>query len=253
MAETTMQPKENRLLGLLPEDEYAAVVAHLEPCAIPRGFIIAPADAIIEHAYFACEGIGSVINISPEGNRVEAGLFGRDGFAPAAAVVGASISVPEVTVQVPGFAYRLRQGTLLDLMKTQPVFASLLHKAVYVLATQAGFTALSNAVHEIDERLARWILMCHDRIDGNELALTHEFIALMLAVRRPSVTTALHLLEGYRFIRSVRGLVIVRDRAGLEDFASDAYGKAEDEYERLIGPLRKPKRGPNDIPSPRPA
>ncbi|AJC82592.1 Crp family transcriptional regulator protein (plasmid) [Rhizobium etli bv. phaseoli str. IE4803] len=253
MAETTMQPKENRLLGLLPEDEYAAVVAHLEPCAIPRGFIIAPADAIIEHAYFPCAGIGSVINISPEGNRVEAGLFGRDGFAPAAAVVGASISVPEVAVQVPGFAYRLRQSTLLDLMKTQPVFASLLHKAVYVLATQAGFTALSNAVHEIDERLARWILMCHDRIDGNELALTHEFIALMLAVRRPSVTTALHLLEGYRFIRSVRGLVIVRDRAGLEDFASDAYGKAEDEYERLIGPLRKSKRGPNDIPSPRPA
>lgn len=253
MAETTMQPKENRLLGLLPEDEYAAVVAHLEPCAIPRGFIIAPADAIIEHAYFPCAGIGSVINISPEGNRVEAGLFGRDGFAPAAAVVGASISVPEVAVQVPGFAYRLRQSTLLDLMNTQPVFASLLHKAVYVLATQAGFTALSNAVHEIDERLARWILMCHDRIDGNELALTHEFIALMLAVRRPSVTTALHLLEGYRFIRSVRGLVIVRDRAGLEDFASDAYGKAEDEYERLIGPLRKSKRGPNDIPSPRPA
>ncbi|AIC30601.1 Crp family transcriptional regulator protein (plasmid) [Rhizobium etli bv. mimosae str. IE4771] len=253
MAETTMQPKENRLLGLLPEDEYAAVVAHLEPCAIPRGFIIAPADAIIEHAYFPCAGIGSVINISPEGNRVEAGLFGRDGFAPAAAVVGASISVPEVAVQVPGFAYRLRQNTLLDLMNTQPVFASLLHKAVYVLATQAGFTALSNAVHEIDERLARWILMCHDRIDGNELALTHEFIALMLAVRRPSVTTALHLLEGYRFIRSVRGLVIVRDRAGLEDFASDAYGKAEDEYERLIGPLRKSKRGPNDIPSPRPA
>ncbi|PCK86961.1 Crp/Fnr family transcriptional regulator [Rhizobium sophoriradicis] len=253
MAETTMQPKENRLLGLLPEDEYAAVVAHLEPCAIPRGFIIAPADAIIEHAYFPCAGIGSVINISPEGNRVEAGLFGRDGFAPAAAVVGASISVPEVAVQVPGFAYRLRQSTLLDLMNTQPVFASLLHKAVYVLATQAGFTALSNAVHEIDERLARWILMCHDRIDGNELALTHEFIALMLAVRRPSVTTALHLLEGYRFIRSVRGLVIVRDRAGLEDFASDAYGKAEDEYERLIGPLRKSKRGLDDIPSPRPA
>ncbi|PDT08276.1 MULTISPECIES: Crp/Fnr family transcriptional regulator [unclassified Rhizobium] len=253
MAETMMRPKENRLLGLLPEDEYTAVAAHLEPCAIPRGHIIVPADAVIEHAYFPCSGIGSVINISPEGNRVEAGLFGRDGFAPVAAAIGAGISVPEVTVQVPGFAYRLRQTTLLDLMKTQPVFASLLHKVVHVLATQAGFTALSNAVHEIDERLARWILMCHDRIDGNELALTHEYIALMLAVRRPSVTTALHLLEGYRFIRSVRGLVIVRDRAGLEDFASDAYGKAEDEYERLIGPLRKSRRGLTDIASPQPA
>ncbi|RUM17243.1 Crp/Fnr family transcriptional regulator [Rhizobium phaseoli] len=252
MAETTMQPRENCLLGLLPKAEYEAVAAHLEPCATPRGYVIVPADAAIEHAYFPCSGVGSVINISPEGNRVEAGLFGRDGFAPVAAAIGASISVPQVAVQVPGFAYRLRQSALLDLMETQPFFAALLHKAAHVLATQAGFTALSNAVHEIDERLARWILMCHDRIDGNELALTHEFIALMLAARRPSVTTALHLLEGYRFIRSVRGMVIVRNRAGLEDFAADAYGKAEDEYERLIGPLRKPKRGLIDVPIPRP-
>ncbi|ARO27621.1 Crp family transcriptional regulator protein (plasmid) [Rhizobium sp. TAL182] len=237
-----MRPKENRLLALLPENEYSAVVAHLEPCDIPRGFIIVEAGATIEHAYFPCSGIGSVINISPEGNRVEAGLFGRDGFAPTAAAIEAPVSILEVAVQVPGSAYRLPQGRLLDLMQTQPMFANLLHKSLHVLAIQAGFTALSNAVHAIDERLARWILMCHDRIDGNELALTHDFIALMLAVRRPSVTTALHVLEGNRFIRSVRGLVIVRDRAGLEDFASDAYGKAEEEYERLIGPLRKSTR-----------
>ncbi|SCB58748.1 cAMP-binding domain of CRP or a regulatory subunit of cAMP-dependent protein kinases [Rhizobium aethiopicum] len=242
MAETIMRPKENRLLALLPENEYSAVAAHLEPCATPRGFIIVEAGAAIEHVYFPCSGIGSVINVSSEGNRVEAGLFGRDGFAPTAAAVDAPLSILEVAVQVPGFSYRLPQTKLWDLMQTQPMFANLLHKSTHVLAIQAGFTALSNAVHEIDERLARWILMCHDRIDGDELALTHEFIALMLAVRRPSVTTALHLLEGDRFIRSLRGLVIIRDRAGLEEFASDAYGKAEEEYERLLGPLRKSPR-----------
>ncbi|WP_064692793.1 Crp/Fnr family transcriptional regulator [Rhizobium aegyptiacum] len=237
-----MRPKENRLLALLPENEYSAVAAHLEPCATPRGFIIVEAGAAIEHVYFPCSGIGSVINVSSEGNRVEAGLFGRDGFAPTAAAVDAPLSILEVAVQVPGFSYRLPQTKLWDLMQTQPMFANLLHKSTHVLAIQAGFTALSNAVHEIDERLARWILMCHDRIDGDELALTHEFIALMLAVRRPSVTTALHLLEGDRFIRSLRGLVIIRNRAGLEEFASDAYGKAEEEYERLLGPLRKSPR-----------
>lgn len=242
MVETTTQPKENRLLALLPEEEYVAVLPYLEPCPMPRAFMIVEANAAIEHVYFPCSGIGSVINISPEGNRVEAGLFGRDGFAPTAAAIDAGVSISEVTVQVPGFAYRLPQARLPDLMRTQPVFAGLLHKAVHVLATQAGFTALSNAVHEINERLARWILMCHDRIDGDKLALTHEFIALMLAVRRPSVTTALHVLEGNHFIRSLRGMVIVRDRAGLEEFASDAYGRAEEEYERLIGPLRKSKR-----------
>lgn len=241
MTEITIQPSENHLLALLPQNEYAAVASHLEPCETPHGFIIVQACAPIDHAYFPCSGVGSVINISPEGNRVEGGLFGRDGFAPTAAAIGAGISITEVTVQVPGFAYRLPQGKLLDLMKTQPVFASLLHKSVHVLAVQAGFTALSNAVHEVDERLARWILMCHDRIDGDKLALTHEFISVMLAVRRPSVTTALHVLEGNLFIRSVRGLVIIRDRAGLEEFAADAYGKAEEEYERLIGPLRKSK------------
>lgn len=242
MAEAASPPKENRLLALLPQEELAAVVSRLEACETPRGFLMAQAGAAIDYAYFPCSGVGSVINISPEGNRVEAGLFGREGFAPTAAAIDAGINITEITVQVPGFAYRLQQDTLLDLIKTQPVLTSLLYKSTHALAVQAGFTALSNAIHGIDERLARWILMCHDRIDGDKLALTHEFIALMLAVRRPSVTTALHLLEGNHFIRSVRGLVIVRDRAGLEEFAADAYGRAEDEYERLLGPLRKSKR-----------
>lgn len=79
--------------------------------------------------------------------------------------------------------------------------------------------------------------MCDDRMDGSELALTHEFMSIMLAVRRPSVTTALHVLEGNKFIRSERGCIIVRDRAGMEEFAGDSYGAPEREYKRLIGPL----------------
>lgn len=96
---------------------------------------------------------------------------------------------------------------------------------------------MSNAVHPIDERLARWLLMCHDRTIGNEMALTHEFLSIMLAVRRPSVTTALHVLEGNGFIQAERGYITVRDRHGLEDFARDSYGRPDAEYRRLIGPL----------------
>lgn len=102
---------------------------------------------------------------------------------------------------------------------------------------QTSYTALSNAVHPVDERLARWLLMCHDRVDGDELALTHEFLSLMLAVRRPSVTTALHVLEGNRFITAERGYITIRDRRRLEEFAGDAYGRPEAEYKRLIGPM----------------
>ena len=114
----------------------------------------------------------------------------------------------------------------------------LLLRFVQALSTQTAFTALSNAVHQIDERLARWILMCDDRLDGADMPLTHEFMSIMLAVRRPSVTTALHILEGNRLIRAERGCIVVRDRAGLEEFAGDSYGVPEREYERLIGPLR---------------
>lgn len=228
----------NRILSLLPQREFDEVAAHLLAVDTPRGFLMVAANGPIEYVYFPCSGIGSVITVSPEGNQAEGGLFGRDGFAPISAAVGADRSLSEVSVQVPGHAYRLTRSRFLQLMDDNREFSKLLHRAAQVLATQVSFTALSNAVHEISERLARWILMCHDRVDGDQIALTHEFIAIMLAVRRPSVTTALHVLEGNGFIRSERGNIIVRNRRALEEFAADAYGKPEEEYLRLIGPLR---------------
>ncbi|MFC6776836.1 Crp/Fnr family transcriptional regulator [Methylobacterium gregans] len=90
----------------------------------------------------------------------------------------------------------------------------------------------------MEERLARWLLLAHDRVDGDELPLTHEFLSLMLAVRRSSLTIATHMLEGAGMIRAKRGLIIVLDRAKLEAAAGETYGKAEAEYERLIGPYR---------------
>ena len=96
---------------------------------------------------------------------------------------------------------------------------------------------MSNASHAVDQRLARWLLMYHDRVEGSEVDLTHEFLAIMLAVRRPSVTTALHVLEGEGLIRSERGCVIVRIRKALEDYAGAVYGAPEREYRRLTGEL----------------
>jgi CRP-like cAMP-binding protein len=89
----------------------------------------------------------------------------------------------------------------------------------------------------VSERLARWLLMCHDRVQGNEIELTHEFLSLMLAVRRPSITTSLHILEGNGFIKAERGNITIRNRAALEEFAHDAYGKPEMAYRRLMKDL----------------
>ncbi|GJE04672.1 hypothetical protein GMJLKIPL_6637 [Methylobacterium isbiliense] len=131
----------------------------------------------------------------------------------------------------------IARSALVGAMEESASLHNLLLRFAQVQGLQSNYTALSNAVHQINERLARWLLMCHDRSPSNEMALTHDYLALMLAVRRPSVTTTLHVLEGNGFIRTERGLITIRDRRGLEEFAQDAYGRPEAEYRRLIGPL----------------
>jgi len=214
-----------------------AICRDIEPVDLPRSMVVATPDEPVDHVYFPNSGILSVIAISPQGNRAEAGLFGRDGFSPTCAALGIDRSALEVFVQVPGEGLRLPYPSFLAALERSSEFRSLLLKFVHCLAIQTAFTSLSNAVHQIDKRLARWLLMCHDRTESDEIALTHEFISLMLAVRRPSVTTALHELEGSGFIRAERGYLTMRNRIGLEAFAADAYGQPEREYQRLIGPI----------------
>jgi CRP-like cAMP-binding protein len=216
-------------------DEDLQFFAGLERVELPRTFSLARLDAPIKHVYFPESGIGSVIAVSPEGNKVEAGLFGRDGFAPVQALVGPSTQGHEIVMQVSGRGHRIGIALFEAAMDANPALANLMMRYAQTLATQVSFTGLSNAVHHVDERLARWILMCHDRIDGDEIELTHDYISIMLSVRRPSVTSSLHVLEGNGLIRSVRGRVIVRDRAALEEFAHDAYGRPEAEYRMLMG------------------
>ena len=228
-------PLRNRLIDLLPIQELELVKPVLEKVVMLKGHVIVRTDAPVDYIYFPHSGIGSVVAISPEGHKAEAGMFGREGFAPTSAAVGGTISIHEVLMQVAGEGVRLATRQLNALRPLCPILSNLLARFIHAFSSQISFTALSNAVHTIDERLARWLLMCHDRVDGNEISLTHEFISLMLAVRRPSVTTALHILEGQKLIRSERGRISIRDRSALEQFAGDAYGKPEQEYRRLIG------------------
>jgi CRP-like cAMP-binding protein len=110
----------------------------------------------------------------------------------------------------------------------------LLLRYAHALNVQTSATAFANANHTLEMRLARWLLMCHDRIDGYDIEITHDFLAMMLGVRRPGVTTTLHVLEGNQLIRATRGMVTIRDRKRLEELADDAYGLPEREYARLM-------------------
>jgi CRP-like cAMP-binding protein len=228
----------NRLLRRLAPQDFALLAPHLQALSLRKGDVLLEPDQDFEHAYFFESGLGSIVTISSEGQMVESGLFGRDGFSPMGLALGAERAPYRLLVQGPGEGHRMKAAVLRDALESSAGLRDLFLRYAHVLSVQTSYTALCNAVHPIDERLARWLLMCHDRVPGNELQLTHEFLAIMLAVRRPSVTTALHVLEGNRFIRSERGVIIVTDRQGLEDFASDAYGRPEAEYERLVGPLR---------------
>ncbi len=228
----------NRLLSLLSTQDYTALANDFEAVECPRGFIIAEPDQVVSHVYFCESGLGSVIATSPEGQKVEAGLFGWDGFSPISVLLGSDRAPNLIIMQIGGFCYRIERSRFDAATETSATLRGLLLRYVQTFNVQASFTALSNAVHPVDERLARWLLMCHDRSDSDDLPITHEFLSIMLAVRRPSVTTSLHALEGHGFIRSERGFVTIANRTGLEEFAGDAYGKPEAEYRRLIGPMR---------------
>ena len=228
----------NRLLRAMSPEDYALLTPYMELVKADKGTTLFKQDEPIESVWFMESGVGSIITVSPEGLQAENGLFGREGFAPVGVVLGADRAPHLGMIQIGGdFMVRIPAARLTEACERSVSLRTLLLRYAQTLSVQTAYTALTNAVHPIDERLARWILMCDDRMDG-ELALTHEFMSVMLAVRRPTVTTSLHVLEGNGFICADRGSIVVRNRAALEEFAGDSYGAPEREYERLIGPLR---------------
>ena len=171
------------------------------------------------------------------GHRVEAGLVGREGFLPVQVALIDAPAAQTAMVQLPGHALSIDAERLRSLITERPSIRDALLAYVHVLSVQTAQTALCNAAYRVEQRLARWLLMCHDRVHGNELPLIHEFVSIMLGVRRASVTTALHLLEEKRLISSERGCILIRDREALEKLAGASYGAPESLYESVMGPL----------------
>jgi CRP-like cAMP-binding protein len=230
---------QNRLLASLSETDLARIRVHLEPVDLPLNAVLIEAGQPIAYATFIEAGLGSVIVSAEEGGRIEVGLFGRDGFACPALVLGSDRIPQQTFMQVGGHGYRIGAEAFRAIMDASPSFRALLLRYTHTFLVQTAQTAHANASAPVQERLARWLLMYHDRQDGDELTITHEFLSMMLGTRRSTVTLALQILEGARLIQARRGRIRVLDRAGLEGTAGDAYGPAEAEYERLIAPLRR--------------
>ncbi|EIZ86206.1 MULTISPECIES: Crp/Fnr family transcriptional regulator [Methylobacterium] len=223
----------NRLLRLMPPEDFARLAPALETVSVPlRELLILPLQPIT-HAHFIEEGIVSLVADTVEG-RIEIGVIGYEGMCGAPLVLGADRTPHTALVQSDLVALRLPATILQAALDESAPLRSLLGRYVQSLIVQVGHTVYANTDLTIEARLARWILMTHDRLQKDELILTHEFLAMMLGVRRPGVTTATHVLEGSGMIKARRGRIIVTDRDKLEDLAGDAYGPAEAEYERLL-------------------
>jgi CRP-like cAMP-binding protein len=227
----------NGLLRAMSAADFDLLAPDLVFTKLNRGFVVAEPNETIAFVYFFESGVSSTIAISPENFEVEVGLAGYEGCAPLEPILGLDRSINRIVLQLADDSWRIGSEQLQQHIAARPTLRLLLNSYAQITTLQAQYTALSNAIHQMDERLARWLLMCDDRVEGGKLEITHDFLSVMLAVRRPSVTTALHALEGHGFIRSERGCVIIRDRRGLEEFARDAYGRPEAEYRRLIGPF----------------
>lgn len=228
-------PSGNLLLDAAPTADLDALAPHLEWVDLSMRQVISEPGQPMPFAYFLASGVCSAISMVEVEDQVEMGLVGREGFLGTSILLMAGHDPFRMIVQVPGRALRLPAARLFE-ASGMPGFRTVLLQFVHTFMVQAASTILANSSYLVEERLARWILMSHDRVDSVSFPMTHEFMALMLAVRRAGVTEAVHRLEGRRLIRMSRGQIQVLDRTGLEDLANGCYGQAEREHRRLIHP-----------------
>jgi CRP-like cAMP-binding protein len=234
MLKASRVPSRNWLLASLSPSDLALLTPLLEPVPLKRRLLLEAQGRRTEHVYFIEDGVASVIVTQPNGKRAGIGFIGWEGMSGTSVVLANDRSPHSVYVQVGGLAMRSPAQALVKAIATSGTLNALLLRYAQSFMVQTAHTAVAAACAKLDERLARWILMAHDRTKGDTLLLTHEALALMLGVRRASVTEALHDLKNRGLLELERGVIAVIDRDGIEQVAGHYYGMPEAEYRRLI-------------------
>lgn len=231
-----MPPYRNRILLSIPPENLDRIRDRLEVVDLPLRTCLVEPDKETEFVYFLEEGLASVVATSKdEHERIEIGHLGFEGFSGFHIVLGVDRTPTQTFMQVEGRGLRMTSAHLSEAIANDEVLRSRLLRYIHTYHLQLAYSALANGRYTIPERLARWLLMCHDRLGTEEMHLTHEFLALMLGVRRSGVTNEIHILEGVHAIKATRGTIRILDRDKLEELASGSYGVPEEEYDRLMG------------------
>jgi CRP-like cAMP-binding protein len=225
----------NCLLARLPAAEYDRLRPHLRPTPLKQDEVLHEARAPVEHVYLPTRGVLSALTVLESGAAIEVGTVGNEGLVASTAFLGATTSPHKVVVQVEGDGLRVDAKVLADQARADGPLRDLLIRYHIYFLFQVSQSVACNGLHAVGQRCCRWLLMTHDRAGSDTFGLTHEYLAIMLGVRRASVSLVLQPLQDRGLIAYHRGSITVADRKGLEEAACECYHLVRDEYDRLVG------------------
>ena len=229
-------PIQNRLLAALPPRIYGQLAQHLEPVSLAFGQELYEPGGRIRHVYFPYSGVISLLTAVGPGRAAEVGIVGNEGVVGAAAALGIDVSQMRAVVQGAGISARITSSHLHKACRTHGLWYRELFRFTHALMNQTAQTAACNRFHKVEARLARWLLATRDRVQSPHFYLTHEFLSLMLGVRRVGVTHAATKLQKRGLITYSRGNIRLLDPKGLEAAACKCYGAVKDAYRRIYKP-----------------
>ena len=224
----------NKILLSISDRDYSSIRPHLEYVSLPNHLVLHEAGGKLEFAYFPNRGLISLVVVMKDGRTAEAGIVGSEGFTGTLAAVGLSRSPLHAVVQITGDGFRVEVGALQNTLQSAPHLQLRLSRYAAIRSLQVAQTAACNRLHDIGQRLARWLLMTQDRVDSGLLPITHDFLATMLGTDRATVSLAAGALQRKELIEYTRGAVKIVNRKKLENSACECYGVIQ-QYDGELG------------------
>ena len=239
MADTEVRTSTNRLIAALPDSERFAVLDEATEMPLQIGDVLAEAGEPFSHGYFPLSCVLSIVTVLEDGSMIEAATVGNEGLLGIPLILGApSASNTRRVCQIKGDCLRIPADTLVRLGEELPVLRSVLLRYANALLVQVSQSAACNRRHSAEQRGAKWLLMTHDRVEGDRFDLTHEFLAQMIGVRRASVSEVQNHLRTLGLIDYRRGEIEIVDRAGLEAASCGCYAQIRQEYDTYLSTVQ---------------
>jgi CRP-like cAMP-binding protein len=234
-SQPSLPPRANRILAMLTDDEYERISSGLQRVYLDMKAPMVQANEPIAVVDFVLNGVASQLATMQDGTTVEVGPIGREGTTGLPLFLGASTTPIDTIMQIPGESIRMTAGAFRDAVERLPSLRRALQLYAESTVTSMAWWVACNRAHVVQQRMARWLLMSHDRVVGDEFPLTHEFLSQMMGVRQASVTEAAAELQAEGLIHYTRGVMTITDRTGLEAQACECYWVVTQEWDRLLG------------------